>query len=146
MDRDRPGDRTSLVTGFGVVLGVVVYVLVAPFRCSSGGTCDGLVAFHYQPGSPGHWQAIGAAALVGGTGALLLWLVVGSDTRGHKLSKLLMTPLLLVGIGVSVLSQSLLFVAGPLLGGIVLWLMWFPPPWRVSGNANPEPGPFHSRR
>ena len=143
MDTSRGSSGGSVATGFGAAVALVVYVLVAPFKCSRG-TCDGLVAFHYQPDSAGHLQAIGAAVLVGGAAALLLWLVLGPDR--HKAARLVATPLLIAGIGVSVLSHSVLFIVGPLVGGVVLWLMWFPPSWQVSGNSNPEPDPFYSRR
>ena len=136
----------NVATGFGAAVALVVYVLVAPFKCSRGGTCDGLVAFHYQPDSAGHLQAIGAAVLVGGAAALLLWLVLGSDRGGHKAAKVIATPVLLVGIGMSMYSQSILFFLGPVAGPLLLWLMWAPPPWQYRGKSSPEPDPFHSRR
>ena len=111
---------------FGLLVAIVVYVLVAPFTCSVDGTCDGLVAFHYRPASAGHWQAIGAAALVGGVVALLIWLVLGSEGPGHTVAKVVATPLLIAGIGVSVMSQSVLLIVGPLVGGLTLGLMWAP--------------------
>ena len=110
--------------GFGLLVALGVYILVAPFKCGDRGTCDGFVAFHYRPGSPGHWQAIGAAALVGSVVALLIWLVLDSERPGHKVARIIATPLLVAGISVSILSQSLLFIVGPFVGGLVLWLMW----------------------
>lgn len=123
MDEDR-GVGGSIPVIFGIAIAVVVYVLVAPFDCTRGGVCDGLVAFHYQPDSAGHWQALGAATLVGGAAALLLWLVLGSGDPGHEIAKVVATPLLLAGTAVSLLSQSVLLIVGPVAGGLVLWLMW----------------------
>jgi glycerol uptake facilitator-like aquaporin len=122
-DRRRGG---VIARALGGLAAVVVYLLVAPFECTDDGTCEGLVAFRYPPDSAGHWQAIGAAALVGGLVALLLWLVLGPEGRGHTVAKIVATPLLLAGIGISVLSQSALLVVGPVVGGLVLWLMWRP--------------------
>ena len=114
---------------------LVAYVLVAPFKCTDEGTCDGLVAFHYHPDSAGHWQSTAAAALVGGVVALLLWLVLGSEGPRHTVAKVIATPLLLTGMGISVFSQSVLFVLGPLVGGLVLWLMWSPRNRRVDNST-----------
>ena len=143
MDEDR-GSGGTIALGLGGLVALVVYVLVAPFKCTAEGTCDGLVAFHYPPDSGGHWQAVGAAALVGGVAALLLWLVLGSEGPGHKVAKIIATPLLIAGIGVSILSQSVLFVIGPVIGGLVLWLMWGSKR-PSSDNTNPEPEPFSGR-
>ena len=141
-DRNGRGGLAALVFGFFVA--AAVYILVAPFKCSGDGTCAGLVAFQYRPDSVGHWQAIGAGALVGGVVGLLIWLVLGSEGLGHKVARALATPLLIAGIGVSIVSQSILLLIGPIVGGLVLWLMWGSR--RPStDNSNPEPGPFLSR-
>ena len=136
MDEDRTTRNGLAALGAGFLTALLVYVLVAPFKCSARGTCDGLVAFTYQPDSAGHWQAIGAAALVGGAAALLIWLAIGSGGPGHKVAKLVATPLLVAGIGVSILSQSLLMFVGPLVGGLVLWFMWARN-FRPGGQRNP---------
>ena len=127
----------------GLLVAIDVYILVAPFQCHGDGTCDGLVAFHYQPHSAGHWQALGAAGLVGAVVALLAWLVLGRRGRVHWMARIIATPLLVAGIGVSLLSQSVLLIAGPLVGAIVLWLMWGWEP-HSPDNSHPEPSPFSS--
>lgn len=76
--------------------------------------------------------------------ALLIWLVFGSEGPGHRVAKAIATPFLIAGIGVSVLSQSVLLIIGPLVGGLVLWLMWGPPRPSMD-NSHTEPEPFSSR-
>lgn len=143
MDEARGNGAAVIATIAGFVIGLLTYLLVAPFSCDRDGSCHGLVAFNYEPGSAGHWQALGAGALVGAVVAMLLWLAMAAG-RVHSIARMIATPLLVVGVGISLLSQSVLFVLGPLVGGLVLWLMW------SSGGRSrhaefSEPGPFHSR-
>ncbi len=124
----------------GLVASAITYLLVAPFQCGSTGYCEGWVAWHYGPGSLGHWQAIFGGLVVGGGVAIILWAIL-SDSIWPKA---VLTPPLLAGIGVSALSHSYLFFFGPPIGLLVLWLMWrFQPPVRRNERWNPPP--FHSR-
>lgn len=142
MNEERGGGAIAL-TG-ALITAAVAYLAVAPFRCTPDGTCDGLVAFHYQADSAGHWQAIAAGAVVGGAVGLLLWLLVAPEGPWLTAGKGVVSVLLVAGLGISLLSQSVLVVVGPVLVGILLWLMW-----RGSGRAqendNPEPEPFSAR-
>ena len=118
----------------GACVAVVIYVIVAPSRCL-GRTCDGLVAFHYPPDSAGHWEAVGAAAVLGSAAALLMWLVIDSEGPAHTWAKIVATPLLIAGMATSLLSQSVLFILGPVIACLVLWFMWKP-------KKRPEPDRF----
>ena len=107
----------------GLVAGLAVYGAVAPFICAPSGSCEGIVAFHYQPDSAGHFQAVGAAVLVGAAVGLLLWTSLG---RGGAITRAVVTVLLIAGSGISLLSQSVLIFLGPLVTGVFLWFMWAP--------------------
>lgn len=120
MPEDRRRGEGLVPLGCGAAVAVVVYVLVAPFKCTARGICEGLVAFDHT----GHWQAIGAALLVGGVVALLVWLALGADSPRHRAARVIATPLLIVAVCVSALSHSALFIVGPLVGVLVLFLMW----------------------
>lgn len=143
MEEPEAAGAGLIATAVGLVVGLVVYLLVAPFDCNSSGFCEGLVAFQYQPDSAGHWQAIGAGAVVGGSVALLLWAALAPEGPIFTIIRVVLTMLLVGGIGISLLSQSILIIVGPLLGGLFLWLIW------GSGRRArrlSEPGPFYSRR
>lgn len=132
----------GLCASLGAGAGLVTCVLVAPFRCAASGVCSGLVAFDYQADSAGHWQAIGAAAIVGVTVALLLFAVL-AEGRSQIAMRVMLTPLLLTAIVISALSQSVLILLGPTVGSLVLWRLW-------SGQPRPrgpmaEPPPFYDR-
>jgi fructose-specific phosphotransferase system IIC component len=103
---------------------MAVYVSVAPFRCRSDGWCHGLVAFDYEPRSAGHWQAVGAAALVGGFVAMLAWVSLPPSGSLKNALRVVVTALLAPLITVSLVSQSIMMVIGPVLGAPILWLMW----------------------
>ena len=124
----RSGKRkpTSAALKGGALTALAVYVAVAPFQCDAARSCDGLVAFHYPPTSAGHWQALGAAAVVGAGVALLLWTSFEREGRVSAVSRVVVTVLLALGAGISLLSQSVLIVVGPLLASVFLWLMWRP--------------------
>lgn len=48
----------------GLFVGLVTYVLVAPFQCDPRGSCKGWVAFNYTSDSPGHWQTYGSGGVL----------------------------------------------------------------------------------
>jgi ABC-type Fe3+-siderophore transport system permease subunit len=131
-----------LCASVGAGFGLVTYVLVAPFRCAASGACSGLVAFDYPPDSPGHWQAVGAGAVVGATVALLLFAAL-AEGRSQIALRIVLTPLLLAAIGISALSQSVLILLGPTVGSLVLWRLWS----GQSRSKSPmsEPPPFYDR-
>lgn len=104
----------------GVAAIVATYVAVAPFSCTDG-SCSGWVAFDYREGANGHLQAILTAVAVGAVVALLVRAATGEQ---HRSVRLILTVLLIAGIVVCLLSQSVLFIVGPLVGGLVLWSMW----------------------
>ena len=137
-----PSGRNSVViaSATGLLLGVTTYLLVAPFTCDPDGVCHGWVAFDYQPGVQGQWQALGAGVLVGAMAALLLWLILAPASGFHSVVRTVMTPLLIAGVGISVLSQSALLAVGPLVGGLSLWLMWRLPRTVDSSEEDPFAG------
>lgn len=122
------GRRTNwarLVAGVsGLVTAGAVYVMVAPFRCDPAGSCHGLVAFDYPPGSAAQMRALGAALLVGSAVALPLWVALSPPTHANTVLRTILSVVLVGFIGISLLSHSVLIILGPLLGGIFLWLTW----------------------
>lgn len=127
----------------GSAVGLLVFLAVVPFDCDGTGICHGFLAFDYGRDSRGPWQALGAGALVGTVAATLLFAVLAEGTA-KTVMRIALTPLLLGGIAISLLSQSLLFIAGPVLGGLVLWRLWAGSRRRRS-SSDPEPPPFYGR-
>lgn len=126
----------------GCAVGLLVFLAVAPFDCDHTGICHGFVAFDYGRDSRGPWQALGAGLLVGAVTATLLFAVL-ADGTAKTVMRVALTPLLLGGIAISVLSQSVLLVVGPVVGGLVLWGLW-----RGSSrpsSSDPAPPPFFGR-
>lgn len=142
MNVERERGIGVLCASVGAGLGLVMYALVAPFRCAASGACSGLVAFDYPPDSAGHWQAVGAGAIVGATVALFLFAAL-AEGRSKIALRILLTPLLLVAIVISALSQSVLILLGPAVGSLVLWRLWSGQP-RSRGPMS-EPPPFYDR-
>jgi lysylphosphatidylglycerol synthetase-like protein (DUF2156 family) len=114
----------TVCVAVGCTVGLLVFLAVAPFECEDNGICHGFLAFDYGRDSRGPWQAVGAGALVGAVAAILLFAVLAQ------------------GRAKSVLSQSILFVLGPLICGLVLWGLW---KGNASASANAEPPPFYDR-
>jgi hypothetical protein len=138
-----PAERAGWVSvSIGTALAIVVYVLVAPFRCDVSGVCHGLVAFDYAPDSAGHWQALGAGALVGSTATVLVFAVLA---EGHSriVLRVVLTPLLVAALVVSLLSHSALIIIGPVITGFVLWGLWAG--GRAQHRADAEPPPIYER-
>jgi hypothetical protein len=131
----------TVCVAVGCTVGLLVFLAVAPFECEDNGICHGFLAFDYGRDSRGPWQAVGAGALVGAVAAILLFAVLAQG-RAKSVMRLLLTPFLLAGIAITVLSQSILFVLGPLICGLVLWGLW---KGNASASANAEPPPFYDR-
>lgn len=85
-------------------MGLVAYALVAPFRCAASGACSGVVAFDYPPDSAGHWQPVGAGAVVGAIVALPLFAAL-AEGRSKIALRILLTPLLLAAIRICVIAE-----------------------------------------
>lgn len=113
-----------LASFFAAALAAGTFLAVAPFSCDEDGWCHGAVAFEYGPSSAGMWQAIGAAALVGGVAWLLVWLAASPERNSLRGARVAVSALLVAGGAISLLSHSLLVLAGPLGAGFFLWLMW----------------------
>lgn len=125
----------------GCAIGLLVFLAVAPFDCDDNGICHGFLAFDYSRDSRGPWQAVGAGALVGALSAVVLFAVL-AEGRAKSLMRVVLTPFLLAGIAITVLSHSIMFILGPLVCGLVLWGVW---KGSASGSANAEPPPFYER-
>jgi hypothetical protein len=137
------GNRSSatVCVAVGCTVGLLVFLAVAPFDCDDNGICHGFLAFDYGRDSRGPWQAIGAGTLVGAVTAILLFAVL-AESKAKSVTRIVLTPVLVAGIGTSVLSQSVLFVIGPVIGGLVLWGLWS---GGTRDTGNPEPPPFYGR-
>lgn len=137
---NRSSAGVSVAVGSSV--GLLVFLAVAPFSCDDTGICHGFLAFDYGRDSRGPWQAVSAGVLVGAVVAILLFAVLAEGTAKNVL-RVALTPLLLGGIAITVLSHSILFILGPVFCGLVLSALW-------SGvspirNQDPEPPPFYGR-
>lgn len=135
--------NAAISVAVGCAVGLLVFLAVAPFDCDATGICHGFLAFDYGRDSRGPWQALGAGALVGTVAATLLFAVLAEGTP-KTVMRVALTPLLLGGIAISVLSQSVLFIAGPVIGGLMLWGLWAGSGRRRS-SSDPEPPPFYRR-
>ena len=111
-------------TLWALAVAAATFLGVAPFSCSGNGWCHGFAAFDYGPASPGIWQSFGTAALLGGVVWLLVWLAVSPERTTPLGARAVVSLLLVAGAGISLLSHSLLVVAGPLVAGLFLWLIW----------------------
>jgi apolipoprotein N-acyltransferase len=120
----RRPEGTKVASLVAIVAGALVYLAVAPFRCEPDGACSGFVAFDYPIGSAAHLRALGAGAIVGLALFLPVWVAVSEPSPLRSALRAVLTVVLIGFIGVSLLSQHVLIVIGPVLGGILLWLMW----------------------
>lgn len=127
MTRSRPVLTPVAYLVAGSITGVVTYLLVAPFTCRPSGACEGWIAFQYQPNSAGHFQAASAGLLLGACLSALLWLALAPPSRTFAMARLVATPIFIAGAAVSIYSQSVLLVLGPVLSVVMLWLMWSKP-------------------
>lgn len=150
-EHDARTGAAAVSAGIGLLLGVIVYVLIAPFRCYTETygrlterVCDGIIAFHYSADSTGHWQAIGASAAVAAATALLIWLFIAPEGRSRLVVRVFFGILLLVATPVMLLSHSFLALAAPVSATLGFWLLRSGT--RRSGHLDgAEPGPLHSR-
>ena len=135
--------RAAVSVVVGCTVGLLVFLAVAPFSCDETGICHGFLAFDYGRDSRGPWQALGAAVLVGTIAATLLFAVL-AEGAVRTVMRVALTPFLLGGIAISLLSQSALFIAGPVIGGLVLWRLWGGSRGRRN-SGDQEPRPIYGR-
>lgn len=132
----------ALSVTVGCALGLLVFLAVAPFDCDDNGICHGLLAFDYGRDSQGPWQAVGAGVLGGAVVAILLFATL-AEGKAKSVMRVALTPFLVAGIAVTILSHSILFILGPLICGLVLWELCRG--GSRSAHASPEPPPFYER-
>lgn len=126
--------RRALVAAvvMAALVALVVFLAVTPNDCYTrdfslqGGEriCEGRLAFEYRESSAGVFQAIGAALLVGSFVGLFTWTIVAPTGTVRSAFRFVLSLLLVLAIPVTALSFTYLFIIGPTLSLLLLWLMW----------------------
>ena len=118
-ERGALGFRVVLLVCVSVAIASAIYLVAAPLDCRPHGYCKSLLG-SYRPDPPGHVFALVAGLVIGSLIFLIGWLVFVRDSIWVRNVLVFVVAL---GIGVSLLSQSVLFVIGPALGGLLLWVL-----------------------